>query len=105
MKSMISKMSSLIIALVMFAAAAMPFRLAAQEGNPVEEKPLHYKLVNLGTLGGTLQSNAYGGVNDRGWVTGDANLQGDTNEHAFLWRDGLMTDLGTLGGSNSSTTF
>ena len=64
-------------------------------------KLVHYKVINLGTLGGTA-SNGFGGVNDRGWVTGDANLAGDQNEHAFLWRDGVMTDLGTLGGPNSS---
>lgn len=65
---------------------------------------VRYAIVNLGTLGGTA-SNAFGGVNDKGSVTGDANLAGDQNEHAFLWRDGVMTDLGTLGGPNSSVPF
>lgn len=65
---------------------------------------IHYSVIDLGTLGGTA-SNGYGGVNNRGWVTGDANLSGDQTEHAFLWRDGIMTDLGTLGGLNSSTAF
>jgi len=63
-----------------------------------------YVVINLGTLGGSA-SNGFGGANDREWVTGDANLQGDQNEHAFLWRDGVMTDLGTLGGPNSSVGF
>lgn len=62
---------------------------------------IHYSVINLGTLGGTA-SNGFGGVNDRGWVTGDANLAGDQNEHAVLWRDGVIIDLGTLGGPNSS---
>jgi len=62
---------------------------------------IHYSVINLGTLGGT-ESNGFGGVNNRGWVTGDANLAGDQNEHAVLWRDGVITDLGTLGGPNSS---
>jgi probable HAF family extracellular repeat protein len=41
------------------------------------------------------------GISDRGWVVGTANLAGDQSTHAFLWRDGVMTDLGTLGGPNS----
>lgn len=67
-------------------------------------KQIHYKVINLGTLGGS-SSNGFGGPNNRGWVTGDANLTGDQTEHAFLWRDSVMTDLGTLGGLNSSVSF
>jgi probable HAF family extracellular repeat protein len=63
-------------------------------------KQTHYKVINLGTLGGSA-SNGFGGPNNRGWVTGDANLAGDQTEHAFLWRDRVMMDLGTLGGLNS----
>ena len=64
----------------------------------------HYKVIVVGTLGGSF-SAAYGGVNDRQWVSGDAFLPGDVTEHGFLWRDGVMTDLGTLGGLNSSVPF
>jgi probable HAF family extracellular repeat protein len=67
-------------------------------------QPVHYKVINLGTLGGST-SNGFGGVNDRGSVTGDANLAGDQNEHGALWRDGAIIDLGTLGGPNSSVPF
>ena len=88
----------LIATLALFAAVAAPFRLTAQVG----QKQVHYQLVDLGTLGGS-QGNAYGGVTNRRWVTGDSNLPGDQNEHAFLWRNGKMQDLGTLGGPNSST--
>lgn len=50
-------------------------------------------IVDLGTLGG-FESKAFG-VNATGQVVGYAS---NTNEqyHAFLWRNGLMTDLGTL---------
>jgi probable HAF family extracellular repeat protein len=60
-------------------------------------------------------SNA-AGVNDRGWIVGDANYPGtfqsgdtsygpNTTEHATVWRNGQITDLGTLGGPNSSIGF
>ena len=88
------------------ALAILPIslRLSAQTVQLAQGSRIHYAVINLGTLGGTM-SNGFGGVNNRGWVTGDANLAGDQNEHAFLWRDGVMTDLGTLGGLNSSVPY
>jgi probable HAF family extracellular repeat protein len=41
--------------------------------------------------------------NDAGQIVGFAKAP-DGNDHAFLWRDGAMTDLGTLGGINSRAT-
>jgi len=37
-------------------------------------------------------------------VAGKSNLNGDTALHAFLWRKGLLTDLGTLGGPSSAAS-
>jgi probable HAF family extracellular repeat protein len=57
------------------------------------------------------------GINDNGWIVGDSNYPGtwvDPNnpnialgltEHATVWRNGKITDLGTLGGPNSSIGF
>ena len=63
-----------------------------------------YSVQNLGTLGGVLGSSAHS-INDIGWVAGVANVTGDAAEHAALWRDGVITDLGTLGGFNSNVDF
>ena len=67
----------------------------------------HYTVINLGTLGGSL-GDGYGGVTNNGWVSGDLSLMSDLTEHAALWRRNVVgqfvvTDLGTLGGMNSST--
>jgi probable HAF family extracellular repeat protein len=69
-------------------------------GAPPKEKTVRYTVVRLDTLGGT----AGGGnsINNPGWVTGFANLDGNQQAHATLWREGETIDLGTLGGPNSA---
>jgi len=80
-------------AMSLFAALAVPLQLAAQR----------YIVTDIGTLGGTFtEANA---LNNKGWVVGDATLPGDTALHAILWRNGALTDLGTLGGPNSNAVF
>jgi probable HAF family extracellular repeat protein len=63
----------------------------------------HYTISDLPSLGGT---NSRGNsINNRSWVAGYSNLAGNQNRHAALWRDGALTDLGTLGGPNSAVTW
>ena len=42
-------------------------------------------------------------INDAGDVVGEADVPGSQAHHAFLWREGVMTDLGTLDGSSHAT--
>jgi probable HAF family extracellular repeat protein len=72
---------------ILFGVLVVPARLAAQ-------KQIRYAVTDLGTLGGTF--SRANGINDNGSVVGLATLTGDTALHAFLWRNGTMTDLGTL---------
>jgi probable HAF family extracellular repeat protein len=62
-----------------------------------------YRVVQLGTLGGT--SSSGNALNDLGWVMGSANLSGNTTEHAVAWTEGFQIDLGTLGGPNSDVSW
>jgi probable HAF family extracellular repeat protein len=78
-------------------AALAPAYAQAQAKSKVQ-----YNVSNLPGLGGT--SSGGNSINDQTWVSGYARLP-DRNRHAALWRNSLLTDLGTLGGPNSSVTF
>ncbi len=72
----------------------------ADVNTPEHASPGSYSVTDLPSLGGG--SSAGNSINDRGWVAGRSNLPGDRRRHATLWRDGSITDLGTLGGPNSA---
>jgi probable HAF family extracellular repeat protein len=74
---------------------------AAQEPPP-QNRPLQYRLVNLGTLGGT--SSSGNTINNVGTAMGTANLTGDTAGHATIWAFGTKQDLGSLGGETANST-
>jgi len=95
-----SRILMCITAMTLFAALALPTPCPAQE---YMKKLPHYTVIDLGTLRGTY-SNAYG-INNSGWLSGISTLPGDTEIRAFLWRNGVMIDLGTFGGQNSATYF
>lgn len=80
-----------VVAMVLLAFAAS-VRLVAQGHR---QPPPHYTITDLGTLGGTFSIAA--GITSDGTVAGFSTLPGDQIYHPFLWRDGVMTDLGTLG--------
>ncbi len=56
--------------------------------------PSPYTITDLGGLSGSPSANV-SGINNLGQVVGTSA------NHAFLWENGTMTDLGTLGGSLS----
>jgi len=58
-----------------------------------------YKIADLGILGGAASDGW--GLNNAGYVVGVPYLGGDAAQHAFLYNQDSMTDLGTLGGQNS----
>ena len=57
-------------------------------------------MTDLGTLArGTI---SYGkSINSSGQVAGNSSTNGSLDNHAFLYSNGTMTDLGTLGGTTS----
>jgi probable HAF family extracellular repeat protein len=72
------------------------------------------QMIDLGLLPGGGIGGVSGDVNDRGQVVGTAlntvpdpcNISGlPTQFRAFLWQNGAMQDLGTLGGPDASAFF
>ena len=88
---MTSRNTRWIDAAVILAALALPMDLAAET----------YDVTTLQGLGGGAGANS---INDRGWVTGQANKQGDAVSRAALWVGGpVPIDLGSLGGPNTNS--
>ncbi len=87
----------------LFAVLAATLLLATPGGASLHRSSatrVQYSVVDLGTLGGT--SSFATAINRSGAVVGYAATAGDGASHAFLWRHGVMTDLGVLpGGTNS----
>jgi hypothetical protein len=119
-----SRFSTRIATVTLFAALTIPLQLAAQDNQDHKHKHHHYKLIDLGTLGGPQSFSFFGdaqSLNNRGMAVGQADTSvpdpdypnfnpylgsGSPDpfiEHAFQWQKGTLTDLGALPGVNSST--
>jgi probable HAF family extracellular repeat protein len=118
-----SRMFTNIIAMTLFAAMAMPVCVLAQ-GNAAQEQKEekhehhHYKLIDMGTLGGPNSFPPSPGtldINSRGLPIAEADtpipdpfapicLQSTCLvNHAITWQNGVQTDLGALPGANNSS--
>jgi len=103
-------------AITCLAALTMPIRLAAQDKAEAGHKHHHYKLIDVGTLGGpqSFFQEAQRVLNNNGLFVGwaDTAISGYPEfcfspgdgfyAHAFQRQDSMLTDLGTLPGGNSS---
>lgn len=73
--------------------------LTARGAGTSASTPTRWRLIDLGTLGG---SNSWAAaINERGQMVGVSDTKAG-GRHAFLWSRGRMIDLGTLGGPKSN---
>jgi probable HAF family extracellular repeat protein len=89
----------LVIALLSVYAGAALWPTYAQAQQAAKART-QYRVSNLPGLGGT--NSAGNSINNQTWVAGYSRLSGDQTRNATLWRNGVLTPLGTLGGPNSS---
>ena len=100
----ITKTTSQSLLIILAAACCGAALTPAQAQGPQAVKAkTQYQVSNLPGLGGT--SSGGNSINNQTWVAGYSRLAGDQTRHAALWRSGLLSDLGTLGGPNSSVTW
>src|SRR5437016_11393547 len=92
----------LFVVLLGLCYGAAPVPAHAQRPEATKAKT-QYQVSNLPSLGGT--SGAGNSINNQTWAAGYSRLTGDQTRHAALWRSGVLEDLNTLGGPNSSVTW
>lgn len=96
----------------LLAATLMPIGMGAQNTTQAPKNHLpRYRLIDLGTFGGpnSAETVEFPFINNKGIVVGFADTTvpdpfnpGSFIPHAFRWKRGVLTDLGTLlGGSGS----
>src|SRR5438045_5235608 len=90
-----------IILIILFAAGCQT-ALAQTQAQAQSKPKTQYQVSNLPSLGGT--SSGGNSINDTSWVAGYSRML-DRNRHATLWRNSLLSELGTLSGPNSRVTW
>ena len=92
---------TLFVILIAVTVVATLAPVHAQKPEAIRAK-LQYQVSTLPDFGGT--SSGGNSINDQSWAAGYSRFP-NRNRHATLWRSSLLTDLGTLGGPNSSVTW
>jgi probable HAF family extracellular repeat protein len=98
-----TKRASQILFTILIAVCCGALAPAYAQGQAAAKAKVQYQVSGLPGLGGT--SSAGNSINNLSWVAGYSRLTGDQTRHATLWRSGSLSDLGTLGGPNSSVTW
>lgn len=92
----------LVVSLFIVASVAQggPSALADANGRPAPQSTPteRYTVTDLGTLGGESEARA---INNVGQVAGFYRTGSGFDSRAFLWEDGVMQNLGSLGGDRS----
>ena len=116
MKRKIVANTLLSLGMILALAAVLPIKLNSA---PKAQSPtLRFRLVDVGTFGGPnggyFDTVGARSLNNRGMVTGTADTSIAVSppfcfndcflEHAFLWQNGVLTDLGGLPGVTISTS-
>jgi probable HAF family extracellular repeat protein len=76
------------------------WKIPPADPNPANINPTNLLMQNLGTLDRPTDDSYANAINNRGWIVGTSTTRSGTNQ-AFLWRDGIMTNLNDLISQNS----